>query len=195
MSTDKNNINNKKGLYRQRFSELAKLGILVFYASDLANLWQIKNQNTLHTTLKRYAKEGTIIRLQKGLYSLLPVNKIDPALLGLKILHRYGYIGGETVLINNGIIFQAVPQITIVSSISKKFSIADHQYYSRQLADKYLYNDVGIINQNGILIASVERAVADLLYFNSKYYFDANNLIDWKKVRDIQKQIGYPEVF
>lgn len=193
MSTDRNNIKLKKGLYKQRFSEIAKLGILVFHPNDLANLWQIKNSNTLHTTLTRYTKEGLIFRIQKGLYSIREVGKIDPLLLGVKALHRYAYVSTETILARSGIIFQEIPKITLISSISKNFTVADQEYHSRQLADKFLFNDAGIIKENGVQIASVERAVADLLYFNPHYYFDAQNLIDWKKVREIQKQIGYPE--
>ncbi len=193
MSTVKNNQKGRKGLYKERFVQLAKLGILVFHAGDLANLWQIKNPNTLHTTLKRYAQEGLIIRIQRGLYSLLPVEKIDPRLLGLKVLHRYAYVSTETILSQEGIIFQHIPQITLVSSVSQKFAIGNNQYSCRKLADRFLFNDAGIIIKDGMQIATVERAVADLLYFNPKYYFDAKNLINWKKVRAIQKQAGYPQ--
>ncbi len=193
MSTVKTNQKTVKGLYKERFAQLAKLGILVFHTGDLANLWQIKNPNLLHTTLKRYAQEGLIIRIQRGLYSLLPVEKIDPKFLGLKVLHRHGYISTETVLAQKGIIFQNIPQITLISSISQKFTIGNNQYYCRKLADKFLFNDAGIIIENGMRIATVERAVADLLYFNPKYHFDASHLINWLNVRTIQKQIGYPQ--
>ena len=192
MSTVKNNQKLKKGSYKERFAQLAKLGILVFHIDDLANLWQIKNPNTLYTTLKRYAKEGLIIRVQRGLYSLLPVGKINSQLLGLKALHKYAYISTETVLAQEGVIFQNVPQITLISSISQKFSIGTNQYVCRKLADKFLFNDAGIILKNDMQVATLERAVADLLYFNPKYHFDAEHLINWKKVRAIQKQIGYP---
>lgn len=192
MSTVKTNKKSSKGLYKKRFVQLAKLGILVFHVGDLANLWQIQNANTLHITLKRYAQEGLIRRIQRGLYSLLPVDKIDPKLLGIKILHRYAYVSTETILAQAGIILQNIPQITLVSSISQKFSMGKNQYACRKLADKFLFNNAGIVFERGIQVATVERAVADLLYFNPKYYFDAKNLINWKKVRAIQRQIGYP---
>ncbi|PIP27326.1 MAG: hypothetical protein COX30_02415 [Candidatus Moranbacteria bacterium CG23_combo_of_CG06-09_8_20_14_all_39_10] len=193
MSTVKKNKKSRKGVYKQRFAQLAKMGLLVFHSGDLANLWQIENSNTLHTTLKRYAQEGLIIRIQRGLYSLLPIEKINPELLGIKVLHRFAYVSVETVLVQEGIIAQSIPQITIVSSISKKFAIGKNQYSCRKLADKFLFNDAGIVLRNGIQVATLERAVADLLYFNPKYYFDARQLINWKKVRAIQRQIGYPQ--
>ena len=186
MSTGKSNTTLK------RFAELAKMGELVFHTKDLSNLWQIENPNTLHTTLTRYAKQKLLFRIFRGFYSLKPVEQIDPLLLGVKALHTYAYVSGETVLAKSGIIQQNVSQITLISSKSKKFSIGDNQYYSRKLSDRFLYNSTGIIKQDGINTATTERAVADLLYFNPKYYFDAAYLIDWEKVKDIQKRIGYP---
>lgn len=193
MSTLKNNITSQRGSYKERFYQLAKLGVLVFHIDDLANLWQIKNPNTLRTTLKRYSKEGLLIRIHRGLYSLLPIEKINPQLLGLKALHQYAYLSTETVLAQEGIIFQNILQITLVSSISKKFTIGPYQYQCRQLSDKFLFNDAGILVRDGLQIATLERAVADMLYFNPKYYFDASHLINWTKVRAIQKQLGYPQ--
>lgn len=175
-----------------RFSQLAKLGILIFHTGDLANLWQIKNTHNLHVTLKRYAEKGLLTRIYRGMYSLKPVEELDPLLLGIKALHRYCYVSAETVLAEGGIIQQIIEQITLVSSVSRKFSIGNYNFHSRKLADKFLYNEAGITEKNGIRKASVERAVADLLYFNPKAHFDAERLIDWRKVRQIQKSVGYP---
>jgi len=186
MSTGKSNITLK------RFAELARMGELVFHTRDLANLWQIENPNTLHTTLTRYARQKLLFRIFRGFYSLKSVEQIDPLLLGVKALHIYAYVSGETVLAKSGIIQQNINQITLVSSKSKKFSIGDNQYYSRKLSDRFLYNSTGVIKRDKINMATTERAVADLLYFNSKYYFDAAHLINWKKVKDIQNKIGYP---
>lgn len=193
MSTLKNNIKHKNSSSRQRFADLARLGLLLFHVDDLANLWQIQNANTLRTTLKRYTQDGLIIRVYRGLYSLLPIEKIDPYLLGVKALHCYAYVSTETVLAREGIIFQDISQITLVSPHSKKFQIGNNSYSSRQLADKFLFNDIGITNKDGVLMASLERAVADILYFNPRYHFDAGDSIDWQKVRAIQRQIGYPQ--
>ncbi|MBU0647158.1 hypothetical protein KKC67_02055 [Patescibacteria group bacterium] len=193
MSTEKinvklNNIHNKS----QRFAEIAKLGEVIFHTKDLANLWQIKNTNTLHTTLKRYTKAGLLFRIYKGFYSIKPIDNLDPLLLGSKALHEFCYITTETVLQNEGIILQSSNKITFVSSKSKKFSIGKHNYYSRKLVDKYLYNPIGVHFVNGIKIATLSRAIADMLYFNSNAYFDAEKFINWKEVKKIQEAVGYP---
>ena len=62
----------------------------------------------------------------------------------------------------------------------------------RKLKPEYLHNPSGILNQNGIFMASPERAVADMLYFNPRYHFDVANIIDFEKVKLIQKEVGYP---
>jgi len=185
---------NKKGRQENRFAQIAKLGETVFHTKDLANLWQIKNPNTLYTTIKRYVQKGLLFRIYKGFYSIKPINQLDPIMLGVKSLHQFTYVSTETVLSQFGIIQQNINFITLVSSQSKKFSIPEIQnyYYSRKLKDKYLYQSVGIIEKNGIKTANIERAVADLLYFNPNAYFDADKLINWEKVKKIQRQIGYP---
>ena len=189
MSTVKSNIKNVKS---HRLAQIAQLGISIFHTGDLASLWQIKNANTLHTTLKRYAKLGLLFRIQRGLYSIKPASELDPWLLGIRALHEYAYISAETILARAGIIFQSLDKITLISSHSKKFTLGGNNYQSRKLSDKFLFNSAGVRNRNGINMATPERAVADMLYFNSKAHFDAPNWINWREVKKIQKELGYP---
>lgn len=185
MSTVKSNTTS------ERFAKLARLSETVFHAQDLANLWEITSKNTLHTTLKRYAKKGLLYRIYRGLYSLKPIPEINPLPLGQKALHKYSYISAETVLSESGIINQIPDVITYVSDENRHFSIGGNRYYSRQLKDSFLFNPEGINEHDGITTATVERAVADMLYFNPSYHFDNEKMIDWKKVKDIQKSVGY----
>lgn len=174
----------------ERFSQLARLGEIVFHVSDLANLWQISNKNTLRTTLKRYTQKKILYRIWRGMYSLKPIYQLDPLLLGIKALHSYAYVSAETILFRCGIISQRPYGVTLISSVSRRFSINNQDYYCRKLSDKYLFNPIGIIEKNGVKEASLERAVADLLYFNPKTSFDAP--LDWDKIKKLQKNIGYP---
>ncbi|MFA5871922.1 MAG: hypothetical protein WC858_04365 [Parcubacteria group bacterium] len=176
----------------ERFAQLARMRETVFHARDLANLWGISNNNTLYTTLKRYAERGLLFRIYKGLYSIFPAGEIDPLFLGVKALHEYAYVSTETILMEAGVIAQKINWITLVSSKSKKFSAGGNAYLSRHLADKFLFNPTGIENKGGVFLARPERAAADLLYFNPSAYLDGANLLDWKKVKIIQKEIGYP---
>lgn len=177
----------------ERFAQISLLGESVFHADDLANLWNIHNKNTLHITLFRYVKRGLIYRIYNGLYSIKKINELDSYLLGIKSLHRPAYISCESVLYEYGILNQRPQVITLVSSISKSFSVEQMYYKSRQMKDEYLFNDSGIEIINGVRKASLERAVADMLYFNKEKYLDAFNskLIDWGLVKKIIKDVGY----
>ena len=176
-----------------RFAELAKLGEVVFHTDDLANLWRISNKNTLYTTIKRYVQQGLLVRLQKGFYAIKSPAEIDPLLLGIKALHGYAYVSTETILASEGVIQQEVPAITLISSTTKRFTIAGHSYYSRKLADEFLFRSDGIlVAEQGVRKAAVPRAIADMLFVNPHAYFDADNLINWKTVQELQKKIGYP---
>lgn len=176
-----------------RFAELARLGEIVFHTDDLANLWRITNKNTLYTTIKRYVGQGLLFRIHKGFYAIKHLVDIDPLLLGVKALHGYAYVSCETVLRKEGIIQQELPYITLISTQTKRFTIAGIAYYARKLPDTFLYQSNGITSAaNGVRKAAPERAVADLLYFNKHAYFDMPKLIDWKKVHTIQKEMGYP---
>ena len=163
----------------------------LFHTKDLSLLWDINNPATLRRTISRYVKRGTLIPIYRGFYSVMPLEKIDVFDLGASAFHSFCYISTETVLAKEGIIFKYVYAHTFCSSMTKTIQIGENIYKSRSLKDEYLYNPAGIIDQPYYKIASAERAIADMLYFNPKYYFDAHETIDWKKVKEIQKEVGY----
>lgn len=179
-------------MLQDRIAILARQPHPVFHARDLARLWEIKKPNTLYTLLKRYTQRGVLFRIYKGLYSLYPIEKLDPLLLGIKALHGFAYISTETILVQAGIMSQVGYAYTLISASSRHFQIGPHCFKSRQLQDQYLYNPAGVIEENGILKATIERAALDLLYFNPKAYFDGRAKIDAQKFLTLQKEIGYP---
>jgi predicted transcriptional regulator of viral defense system len=190
MSTDQKTIKTGRSKTLGRFAQLASMGELVFHGSDLASLWGITDKNTLYTTLKRYTQQKLIYRLWQGMYALKPVEQIDPLVLGIKAMHSYAYVSTETILFNLGIISQRPESVTLISSISRRFSLSGRSYVCRKLADEYLYQSSGISEKDGVREAELSRAVADLLYYNPQAYFDAP--INWKEVKQMQKTIGYP---
>ncbi len=174
-----------------RIDKLLKLDQKLFHTQDLALIWGISNKNTLYTTIKRYTKKGILIPIHKGFYSTLPLEKINPLKLAIGYLHQFAYLSCESVLIEAGVIFQKDNYLTFVSSVSKKFSLAGYNFYVRKLKNEFLYNDCGINEEKGTKKASLERAVADLLYFNPQYHFDNPKKINWKKIKEIKKIVGY----
>lgn len=112
--------------------------------------------------------------------------------LGKAIIHRYTYLSTESVLAQAGIIAQTTYQYTFVADLPKKVTVGSQAFLFRKLKTEFLNNPTGIINQNGNFIASPERAVADMLYFNPKYHFDIPESVDFDKVKLIQHTVGYP---
>jgi hypothetical protein len=172
-----------------RIDVLLKANQQLFHTRDLALLWGITNNNTLYTTIKRYVNKKILIPIHKGFYSTKPLDSIDPYRLGASYLHFFSYVSCETVLFQKGIIFQKPESINFLSNKAQKFKILSNQYYSRKLPDKYLFNPKGLELQNNVLFASCERATADMLYFNLHYHFDNRMGINWKKVKEIQKEV------
>lgn len=171
---------------------LLKQAQKLFHTNDLAVLWQVHNRNSLYTAISRYAQKGVLYPVQKGLYSTVPITELDVVQLGVHLLHRYAYLSTESVLTQVGIISQITYPTTFVSDISQKLKIGDNEYLVRMLQPKFLYNTSGIADRgDGVLVASVERAIADMRYFQPNYYFDNESQIDWEKVKQLQKEVGY----
>lgn len=174
-----------------KYEALLKQNKKTFHASDLALLWNIDNKDTLNMTLKRYVDRGVLKRIHKGFYATSDMEKINLLDLGFAYLHTYSYLSLETILAKEGIIFQQIEYITFVSSKSVVFEINHTRYKSRQLKEVFLNNSIEINKVEGHYEATKERAVADMLYFNPSYHFDNPNIVDFDKVKLIQKEVGY----
>ncbi|OGI98360.1 hypothetical protein A3H53_01970 [Candidatus Nomurabacteria bacterium RIFCSPLOWO2_02_FULL_40_10] len=174
-----------------KIKQIVNSGQVIFCDTDLAVIWGIIKKNTLYTTIKRYTRQRLLEKVRQGIYSIKSPNALSPDAIGAKILHGYCYVSAETALERAGILKQKIRNITFVSGLSKKFSVGIHSFSSRQMKDVFLYNSIGVYTEGGINYACAERAVADLLYFNPKYYFDGSTSINWDKVKEIKKIIGY----
>ncbi|MBU0576812.1 hypothetical protein KJ707_03220 [Patescibacteria group bacterium] len=163
----------------------------IFSSTDLAVLWEIENKNTLWTTLKRYTQNQVLYRLHKGLYSTLPINKLNPLEVGCALSGPSAYVSAETVLQNQGIIMQNINKITLFGPKQKKFSLGRDEYWCRYLNFKYLLNRAGIIERETYSIATPARAVADLLHLNPIYYFDNQLAVAKLNTKQIQQKLGY----
>ncbi len=174
-----------------RINKLLEQDRKLYHTNDLAILWEIKNRQTLYMTISRYTEKGILYRVYKGLYSVVPIDQLNPIELGRAIIHRYAYLSTESVLAEAGIISQAVYSFTFIADLSKQIKVGNWSFRFRQMKDKYLFHPSGIILGENGLIASPERAVADMLYYNPKYHFDFPEIIDFNKVKDIQDEVGY----
>lgn len=154
-------------------SALFQSGQKLFHTQDLGVLWGINNKNTLYITVNRFIKRKILYKVIKGLYSIVPVDEIDRYQLGAWLLHKYSYLSCESVLFDEGVIFQVPSSITYVSSISKKIKLVGTYYSYRKMKKEKLFDSSGIIKKDGYYMATTERAISDMRYFNPKYYFDS----------------------
>ncbi|HLD24913.1 MAG TPA: hypothetical protein VJB96_03250 [Patescibacteria group bacterium] len=173
-------------------SKLLASGRVLFHTNDLALLWGITNRHTLHVTIHRYMKRGALYPVYRGLYAAKPLDTIDPRLIGVSVIHGFTYLSCERVLADEGIIPQQVIGFTFIAEKSKTITLGNMVFRYRSLQPRYLFHPAGITtHENGVRIAGVPRAIADLLYFNPSYTFDTRDSIDWKEVKSIQKEVGY----
>lgn len=90
----------------------------------------------------------------------------------------------EYVLQKEGILFQYDTTFTAISYLSRTITIEKWVIQYRKIKDEILLNTLGIITQNdGINIATKERAFLDLLYLNGDTYFDNLNILDNNKIQ------------
>lgn len=178
---------------RRNYQELLlKQDRKLFHTADLAVLFGVDNKNTFYKALSRLVAKKSIYSVYKGLYSTVPVTDQNPQVLGAFALNTYCYLSTESILFNNGIINQPPSKLTFLSKLNKTIQIDGISIMTRKLKDKFLYNTAGItLDQTGVFLASTERAICDMLYFSPNYYFDNAKDVDWNKVKEIQKEVGY----
>jgi len=174
----------------KRIALLASTQQPVFHTDDLAVLLGVRNANTLRVALHRLVRDHILHRIHRGLFSILPPEKIDPVILGSASLHRFCYLTTESVLREEGYILQSIDALTFASDVSRKFTVGSQHVFSRRMHARFLHNQEGIRRSGHVLKATPERAIADMLYFDPWYHFDRP--VDWNRVRDIQKAVGYP---
>ena len=181
------NITNIK---QNRFLVIARTGEQVFHLDDLARIWGINNRRSLVIAVNRYVKSGLLIRVYRGLYAIKKVSELNPVTLGAKLWRGYSYLSAETVLAKYGVIFQQVEPFTFIGPKTKQLTIGPYRYHCRQLQDKHLYNDLGVIKGQVVVAeASLERAAADLLYFNPRYHFDNPGALNKARLRKIRREV------
>lgn len=163
----------------------------LFHTQDLALILGIKNRHNLRVTISRYIKKGILKPVYRGLYSTVPIQKLDKYKLGTAFIHKFSYLSLQSIFELHGVINQSVYGVTYISSVSKTIVFNNTRFVYKQMNLKFLLNPEGIALENGIYKASLERAVCDMNYFNPKFYFDSPDLINWDRVAEIKEIVGY----
>ena len=166
-------------------NNLLKSNNTIFNVTDLGLLLAISDSRYLKTVIYRLTKSGILKRLAKGIYT----TKQDWDALELaNKLRTPSYISFETVLSRNNIVFQDYAnQITSAYTNTVQKQVDDKNYSYYKLNPELLTNPAGLELQNGITVATPERAVCDRLYLTPKYYFDNMDGLNKEKLANIAK--------
>jgi len=165
----------------------------VFNLQEIALIVREPDFARLKQRIHYYLKSGKLLNIRRGIYAK---DNYSAEELACKI-YTPGYISLDYVLRKSGMIFQYDEGITIVSYLSRSISI-----------DGYELNAAGItVNDNGISIASPERAFLDILYLDKEFHFDSTHNLNLqivlsllsiyqsdqlsKRVKDLLQNVGY----
>lgn len=150
----------------------------VFTFKDISLIWGETNTDLIKRRTYRYVKSGKLYSIRKGIYARdKDYNKFE---LATKI-YTPSYISLETVLTQEGVVFQYCKDISVVSYLSRKIISDNQAYVYKKIKNKVLINSLGVEVRDSHYIATKERAFMDMLYFYKNYHFDNLESIDWNK--------------
>jgi hypothetical protein len=151
----------------------------VFRLNDIALLTGEMNFQSLNKKLNYHVRTGKLQNPRKGLYAKPGYSREELACT----VYTPSYISLEYVLQRTGIVFQYDTHITSASYLSRTIEVDDRGYRFRKIKGSILVNTMGITNlQNGVNMASAERALLDLLYLDKEYCFDNLSPLDRERV-------------
>lgn len=154
----------------------------VFTYEDLAILWREPSSAAARVRLNYYVRRGNLYRIRRGLFA--KDNKYNKLELATRIFTP-SYVSFETILAQEGIIFQFYSQIFVASYLMREVNIDGQRYTFRKIKNSILTDSTGVIHRDESSFASRERALLDTLYLNSDYHFDNLGGVNWDKVGEI----------
>ncbi|MEK7473075.1 MAG: type IV toxin-antitoxin system AbiEi family antitoxin domain-containing protein [Patescibacteria group bacterium] len=160
----------------------ARNGQTVFSLADLSGIKPVYTGLKLNQAIKYLVKKNELIRLSKGLYSF--DNKYSIYEFANKF-RTPSYISLYTVLSESGVVFQLYKSIFVISQRSEIKTINNTKIIYRKIKDEILLNNLGIIENNGVFKATVERAICDKIYLDNDEYFDNLRSINWVNIKNI----------
>jgi len=156
----------------------------ILTTKDIALIWQETNTVNLLSKIKYYAKQGSLIRLTRGVFAKSSDYEVKELATSI---YTPSYISFETVLREAGIIFQHHDSIFVAGPYPMTKKIGNHTIVFRKLKDSVLYSALGIKTEKNYSSATPERAFLDTIYLSPKFYFDNLRSIDWETCFELAK--------
>ena len=158
--------------------KIKKINKAFYTAADISKVSGLSRSSVL-VLLNRLAKGGRLIRLRRNCY-IFPDKKIDLELIAAQI-DPDGYVSFESALARFGILSQIPYSLTMATpNRSKKIKVGEREIIFRKIK-KNLKGDIFL--ENGIQIASAEKALLDMVYLVSRGQSDFNfDELDWRTI-------------
>jgi len=161
--------------------ELYKAKSTVFTTREISLLLNDPNRELLKSKINYYVKKGVLRQVRRGIYVKPEYDKFE---LVTKI-YVPSYISLETVLQEEGVIFQHYEKIFVVSYLSRFIVVDGYSLVFKKVKNEFLINSSGLIMKENYAIATKERAFLDSLYLYHEYHFDNLDVLDKKKVIEL----------
>ena len=169
----------RKGDY---LSAILKSNKTVFTFKDIALLWQEQASQATRVRINYYINKGELIKLRRGIYA--KSNNYNKLELATRIFTP-AYVSFETVLANEGLVFQVYEKIYVASYVTREIIIDKKVYSYRRIKLPVLTNPVGVLQDGITSVDTKERAFLDTWYVNKDYHFDSLHSLEWEKVFEI----------
>lgn len=161
--------------------ELYKIKRTVFTFREISLLYPDISYPNLRRRLNYYQTKGNLIKLRRGIYAK---DNFDAFELAGKIFTP-SYISLETVLFNEGVIFQPPRVISVVSYLTRLVKSKNIAIQFRKIKKETLFNREGVEEKDGYFIASKERAFLDTVFLYKDFYFDNLRPLTWDKINQL----------
>lgn len=163
-----------------------------FTVADLEKVLDLK-RNSLYVLLNRLVKNGTLIRLKRGVY--------QPEFQSLELekvaneLYYPSYLSFESALSRYGVLSQTPYVLTFATTkTTKRLNLAGKEVEYRQLKDKLFF---GYKLEKGVYLAEPEKAILDQLYMMGKGKTTSDtsewSLIDLDKTKFLKYAKKFPK--
>lgn len=158
--------------------KLYKTSQTVFTLKDVSLIIPQISYDNLKSRMSYIVASGELKKLRRGIYVKDNYNPFEVS----NTLFTPSYISLETVLRRAGLTFQYYERIFAMSYMSRIVRIDGQTYEYRRLPEEILMNKTGIQDEEGVAMASPERAFLDALYIYDHYGFDNLNPLNWEVV-------------
>jgi predicted transcriptional regulator of viral defense system len=178
----------------------------VFSSAQLMS--EDESPRQMRLQLSHWVKEGRLVQLRRGLYSLdLSVQEVSwhPFLIANQ-LQTGSYVSVQSALSFYGMILEYVPVINSVG-MGRQETLRNSlgSYWFRHIAEKMLcgYSQIEVMPKQFVSMASPEKALLDLIYLTpgadcveylSELRLQNAEAISFPKLIDLAQRIGKPKL-